>query len=573
MEGVGKSAFNFKIDKRAFALGFAIFALGLLIRLIGIGWGLPNSERVTSLHPDEPIVLGVAQRIQPTQLNFTPGFYNYGTFYPSLLRVAIDGINAYGGGPVGEKPTPESIAVATAHYHMAGRVISALAGAAIGWVVVLLLLPFAGQLGAGAGGLACAIAPGLVVHSRFQTVDVLATFLAACSLLWAIRVATVEAPSLKWVGFAGMLAGLSAGTKYTGLLLLLPLCTGIYFGFKSDKIRLGKALGIAVGSILIAFVVSTPGVLLQTDAFMRDFKYEALHTSQGHGLTFIGTSSGFIYHLSNLAETLSPLLLLMGAIGLAWLAYQKQKWVVVMVVFGLAYYVLIGRAEVKFLRYVLPLVPVIACGFGGLVGWLHQQAGYVKYINVFGIVALTGFGGGGLYQTIVFSQWMQGDDLRDVVGRDLRQKAPASVGIVEDAWFWTPTLYPMAAVPRAVPFLARLEAQQAAPVKVLQVVDGEARPQWDTRLIEQLKPDRITFTSFEYDDLERMAHMTKVPDQDKPLVDAFILFLKTLNRDYEPELPEGMSQPLGMEGPKVHDLMYIRPTIWVWKRKTASPTP
>jgi hypothetical protein len=562
MSSVGQSTFNFKIDRVAFLLGLAVFVLGLGLRLVGITWGLPNDQRTTSLHPDEPIVLGVARAIQPAQGNFTPGFYNYGTFYMTILRVATDVVNGYGGGP--QAKDGSDIPAATARYHLAGRVISAVSGAAIGWVVVALMVPLLGRRAALAAGLACALAPGMVVHSRFQTVDVFATFLAISSLFWAVKIAMSEAPSLKWVGYAAVLAGLSGGTKYTGLLLLIPLLVAVGFSFRGA--RLVPAIGMAIGATVLAFLSATPGALLQTDAFMRDFKYEALHTSQGHGLTFVSTGPGFVYHLSNLAETVSVLGVVIGGIGLAWAIAKRHRWAVVLVVFAVLYYVLIGRAEVKFLRYVFPLVPLVACGFGAAVAFFEQRGGFWRYANVLSIIALTGVGGGGLYSSILYTQWMSQPDPRDAVGQEL-VKEGGSVGIPEDAWFWTATVYPEAAVPRGVPFARRLEAQKLAPVPVLQVVDGESRPAWSIRLIDELKPDRITFTSFESDDLQRIQASGSVPAEDKPLVDSFVEFQTALNRDYEVE------SVTGFDGPKVHDLMYIRPTVWVWKRKTPSLTP
>lgn len=556
---VGRSTFNLKIDKVTFLLGLAVFALGLAIRLVGIGWGLPNAQRITSLHPDEPIVLGVSQSLQPAQGKLTPGFYNYGTLYLTLLRVSTDVVNGYGGGP--QAKDGSDLPAATARYHLAGRILSALSGAGIGWVVVALLVPLVGRRGALAGGLACALAPGLVVHSRFQTVDVFATFLAISSLYWAVKVATSEAPSLKWVAFAAVLSGLSGGTKYTGLLLVVPIGVAAFYGFRRSPERLAKAAGIAVAATALAFLFATPGALLETDAFLRDFKYEALHTSQGHGLTFVGTSPGFAYHMVNLIDSTSILMVVLGLAGVGWLAFRRHPGMVVLLSFALVYYVLIGRAEVKFLRYVLPLVPVLACGFGAMVGRLELRGGFWRYGNVFSIMALTGIGGGGLFSTILYTQWMSQPDVRDSVGADLIAKN-GSVGIPEDAWFWTPTLYPQVAVSRGVPFPRRLAAQNAAPVKVVQVVDGEARPVWSKRLIEELRPDRITFSSFEYDDLERISKLKPVPAEDQDVALNFVGFMSALNRDYE------LESVVGLDGPKVHDLMYIRPTIWVWKRKT-----
>ncbi len=96
-----------------------------------------------------------------------------------------------------------------------------------------------------------------------------------------------------------MFAGLSGSTKYTGVLGLLTLLVILYAYRKASFIK--EAL-IAVGATAAAFVLATPGVLLDNERFMHDFTYEMQHTSQGHGLVFEGTANGFLFHLLNLFQ-------------------------------------------------------------------------------------------------------------------------------------------------------------------------------------------------------------------------------------------------------------------------------
>ena len=214
--------------RRTLLLGLGVFVVALAVRLVGIGWGLPNDIRNQSLHPDEPVVFAASQRIEPSHLQFVPGFYSYGTLYLTLLRMTTDVVTAYGGGP--KDSSEKAMWRAVGRYHLAGRVLSALAGAATAWIVFLVLWPRTGLLGSLFGSMAMAFAPGHVVHSRFQTVDVLATFLLVVSLYFALRMLSPpdgDAPSdrnyLKWAAWAGLFAGLSAGTKYTGILALVAL--------------------------------------------------------------------------------------------------------------------------------------------------------------------------------------------------------------------------------------------------------------------------------------------------------------------------------------------------------------
>jgi hypothetical protein len=59
---------------QVYALPAIIFFIALALRLIAIDWGLPSQKHQQSYHPDEPVVWMYSQAIQPTSLDFTPGF-------------------------------------------------------------------------------------------------------------------------------------------------------------------------------------------------------------------------------------------------------------------------------------------------------------------------------------------------------------------------------------------------------------------------------------------------------------------------------------------------------------------
>ena len=107
-----------------------LVVLAFLIRLLGVGWGLPNALHNQSYHPDELVIWSYAQQIEPSKLHFDPGFYNYGTLYLTLLRVASDVVSAYSGS--------EGWA-AIGQMHLAGRLLSVLFGAGTVWFVFQML--------------------------------------------------------------------------------------------------------------------------------------------------------------------------------------------------------------------------------------------------------------------------------------------------------------------------------------------------------------------------------------------------------------------------------------------------
>ena len=546
---------------RRLVIGVAVglFVFSLLLRLVGIGWGLKNDLHNQSYHPDETFIFAVSQQIEPTSLKFTPGFYNYGTLYLTALRIASDMTSAYTGGF--DPKNPESYWSWAARCNLAGRVISALAGAGTVAVVFFLGLRVCPLFGAVFGALLVAVAPAHVVHSRFQTVDILATFFLALSALFALRL--IKGGTMRDAILSGVFAGLSGSTKYNGILALFTLYAALGLARKPDG--WGKAALGTVAAIL-AFVITTPGILLETDKFFRDFQYEMFHTSTGHGLVFVGTSSGFLYHLVNLVVGIGPILTILGIGGLAFAAWKKNPEVLALLAFFLVYYLLIGRAEVKFLRYTFPLYVSLGVGFGYLMAEMQKQQNWGKLVVALGIAGIGGLDpGGGMRQSLVFTAWMAGEDPRDSAARYLKQNAKV-VGWASDPGFYSPPLFPDSTAPRTMPFGSRMAAMDAAvsPIVRFHRPIGEDPFAFDTRLLTEDKPDFAAVSSIEYGDLDRLRGLKGLEQIDQLQVDRFQSFSAELTKNYE------VAQVFGSDGVvygATHDLEYVRPVVYLWKRK------
>ncbi len=528
--------------------------MALFIRVPGITWGLPNELHNQSYHPDEQVIWVFSQGIEPAHLKFTPGVYNYGTLYLTLLRVASDVVAGYGGGP--KANDPESVWRYIGACHLAGRWISALAGSGAVVFVFFMLRRLTNEFGAALGAMLLAVAAAFVVHSRFQTVDVLATFFLAGSLWFALRVLDDERPD-KMALLAGVFAGLSAGTKYTGVLALLALVAALAL---RDKPFRWKALASGVGACFGVFLLTTPGALLESDKFLRDFRYEMLHTSTGHGLVFEDVGNGFLYHLTNLFQSLGPIALIMAVVGLGMAAWQRQRWAGVLLAFFVPYYFLIGRAEVLFIRYTFPLLVVLAVAFGWLAGSSHDKGGKNRLVAALAVLA-TGLT---LIITLGFTSPMMGSDYRDILAKDLKANAKpeTTVGLVSDPWFYTPPLIPDSAIMRGQNKLQWQEMAESSGPHVVQYIpeDPRTRFDWDKRLLTEIKPDFVVFSSFEVADVSRLSKSGK----HYPEVDHFL--------EFQAELEKGYQQVSGADGYRtagymVHDLKYVRPIYWVWKRK------
>jgi hypothetical protein len=557
-----------------------LFAAALALRLWGIGWGLPDDKRHWSYHPDEPVLYAYSQQIEPAKLDFEPGFYNYGTLYLTLLRVTSDVARTYSNaGPVEGGEPQIWMEMRTAH--LGGRIVSALAGAGTAVVLFLMLRRRLGDPAALAGALVVAFAPGHVVHSRFQTVDVLAAFFLSLSALFALRLLPggkkeaedppQPAAAMRQALWCGVFAGLSAGTKYTGILGLFTLFAAAAYLPRGR--RLAPALAGA-GAALAVFLLATPGAFLNSAKFLEDFRYEMQHTSQGHGLVFAGLPSGFFWHLYNLVIGVGPLLVLLGLGGAGAALRKGHPEAFALAAFALPYYLLIGRAEVLFLRYTFPLLILLAFGVAWLVRWSSDRGGAARWLPAFVIAGLGGLLGGGLASSAVSGVWMSQPDPRDQV-QTLLQGKEGTVGLVSDPWYYTPPFYPETGAPRWIPFEARhrlmLEAESPSLARFLPENPAE-RFDWDVRLLDQ-EPEFVVFSSFETEGYDRLRILPNLQPEPKLHVERFVAFYERLKSEYELEATFGETRAAGgridLAFGGVHDLMYVRPLMWIWKRKAA----
>ncbi len=323
----------------------------------------------------------------------------------------------------------------------------------------------------------------------------------------------------------------------------------------------------AVRAIEALGKISAPGVLLESRRFWRSFKYEMVHTSTGHDLLFVNVGSGFIYHLRNLIEGLGPALLIVSLFGLGVAAYRRHKWILVLLCFAVPYYILIGRAEVLFIRYTFPLYITLAVGFGYLMGRAHERQGPYRFAVMAGILSL----GLSFIQSWTMTSWMMSVDPRDEAALRLKGLAGSTpnmtVGLVSDPWYYTPPLVPDTAVMRNNLQLAYSEMQASHHPGVVQYL-ADDRHDWDTRLITEAKPDYIVFSSFEVGDLWRLRDATNLLPQDKLRVDRFKEFEALLEAGYETDDKADPKVRYDDATALVHDLEYIRPQIWIWKRKS-----
>ncbi|MGQ0720117.1 MAG: ArnT family glycosyltransferase [Candidatus Eiseniibacteriota bacterium] len=519
------------------ALG--IVGLAVLARAAGLGWGLPDETHFFSYHPDEFSVAGTVNGMLNTG-DLNPRFFHYGSATIYLTWLLAWPLHAAG------------FVKTVVGTHVIARLITLAFAAGTVVLVAKLSRALSGERAAWVAASFLALMPGHVLHSAFATVDVPAAFLTTLTLILAVRVA--ETPSAKSAALAGAAAGLAAATKYNaGIVLLAPVVAVAVgrAGAAGDAGRKLRRAGAACLAALAAFVLATPYAVLDFAAFREDVGFELFeHARSGHGEVFAQTGNGWWYHLTaNLPYVAGVPLALAGGAGLVLLARRRSAADLVVLAFASAYFALLGASEVRFLRYLLPLAPVLAVAAAhGTAAVRHGGARRgVLAIVLASLVMLTG------RQQAAFAA----TDPRTAAAEWMQANAPngAGVGLAKTPWHYTAAITPWNGGDDAYETFAAYEAERGRYRFV--VFRG-----WNVTALERNAPEFFVLSEFEHREEER----TGVP--------AALGFLRELRADYRPaavfeRIPPRERRIFGRSFAP-HDWLYPFATVTVWRRVEAA---
>ena len=536
-----------------------VLLLAFALRAWGLTWGLPSATHYFSYHPDESRVLEAAS--SPVMNVFAgrllPHFYNYGSL--QLYLVCFANTLAALAGAI--DIVPKDFAVwypQWAKMYLVGRGLTVGMGIGTVFAVYRIGERLWGRRAGLLAALTLAVMPLHAQHSHFLTVDVPATFWAMLSLLWAVRLATGDPKPWRAALWAGVFAGLAAATKYNLALALLPLVAAC------AVTRQPKTLALGLSAFVLAFLAACPGAILEHTAFLHDLRFEAVHVQNVNDPTFRDTGSGFVYHVTrNLDAGLGLPLLLLALVSVGYAVYRRERGDGLLAAFALPYYVLISLAAVRYARYTIPLLPILALWVGRAVADGMRAAMPIRRGAAIGVSAVT------LGLTLVWCLRLVGlmadQDMRDWAlskinspGYSRRAPALATVGFAAMPWFGTPPLNPYFSYSAPGAWRKTLTPGEASRI----VYGGK---DWDVALLEAKKPDLVVLSEYDYADALRL----KDPEA--------LHYLEVLRRDYTRStiLADNNSalstQYTRIEGLPTrgwpHDMLYTCPIISFYKRK------
>ncbi len=365
---------------------FIVLVAAFAVRLYGIDW-----DDGADLHPDELFIakivlidriyldwpLDIASILDPNRSSLNPRTLDptTGKFrefaYGTLPLFVTDGAAWVLSRITGTNWN------SIERVYLVGRAISAGLSA-------LTVLPIA-ALGAAAGGrsvgllaaLFAAMAPMSIQLAHFFTTDSWLTCFVAICLLASLAAARIGGPRRFLV--AGALFGLAMATKSSGFALAAPILAALAIdahrrleaGFRRETVLpIFTSAIAAAAAALVAFLVFEPFALLQPDGYLHSIRVQADIASGAFDVPFTRVYAGTVPVLYQLEQLFrwgyGPAAAALAIAGIAMLisVAVRRRLVPALILMSwfIAYGAVIVLSDVKFIRYLEPLAPVLAVG-------------------------------------------------------------------------------------------------------------------------------------------------------------------------------------------------------------------
>ena len=406
-----------------------ILTAAAVARLWGIGFCFPH----THCRPDEDAISAIVGGFRSG--DFNPHVFNY----PALFMLAVASVlgillNAerllHRVVPFHFDSLLDGVSITEKNY-MVARLLSAAAGVASVWVIFRVGRRLFDRQAAVAAAALLSVAFLHVRDSHFGVTDVPMSFMVLLAFAAAVRLA--QSGSRKDLIFAGVTAGLAASTKYNGALVALPVLFAVFISPAPPR-QSRLADSIIVLLLMIATILCTsPYTVLEFGRFFADLSSDAQHLSAGHGLDL---GRGWIYHATmTLRFGVGLPLLVVGVAGMVVLLWREPRTGVLVALFPVSYYGVLGSGYTVFTRHMTPVVPFLCltgayflCEISGSIAVRLKRPGWRPALAS---VAVLGVLWPSLHSVVMFDTLIARPDSRVLARRWIEQRFPPATTIAQ----------------------------------------------------------------------------------------------------------------------------------------------
>ncbi|MCB9550052.1 MAG: glycosyltransferase family 39 protein [Myxococcales bacterium] len=213
-------------------------------------------------------------------------------------------------------------------------------------------------------------------HQRWIAPDAVMAQLGALALWLLLR----ARGDRRWLLAGAVAAGLCCGAKYTGGIFLFGALGVAWAATRGQgRWRVVGTLAATAALFGAAYLLTTPGTLLDYGRFLHHLSYELAHYAKGHGSYSVPDTST---HLAKMGAWLGGAALspwptvawawaALALLGLGLTLRRGRRWL--LVVLPLAYLLFLGRQRVLIVRNLLILLPFLAIWAAIGAAWLAER--------------------------------------------------------------------------------------------------------------------------------------------------------------------------------------------------------
>lgn len=366
-----------------------LLLLALVLRIWGIQFGLPYAY-----HVDEITYVSAALNLGAGVIGKQPnptGFSNilFGEYALFFLLGRLTGLYSSTADFEAAYRSDPSL------FLLLGRLTSAFLGTltvlTVYWTGKAMRDRWTGLIGA----LFLATAFLHVRDSHYGVPDIAATFLLSLTVL--LGVLSIQRSSWRFLALAALSAGLTITTKWSLWLVVTPFALAFFWSVfhNAEASRPALKVGIALASLLAGLLLGGFQLFLQPFTYieyaLREWRSGA---AGGFGIWQIDTVSGWIFYLKTLGYGLGVLLAGLAFVGAGLQIIKVPRgWDhigLLLIVFPLFYFLVMGATRHYFARYALPLIPFAALfaaeAIMALGAWLSARSPGMGRVMVTGLV-------------------------------------------------------------------------------------------------------------------------------------------------------------------------------------------
>lgn len=402
-----------------------VLILGLLVRLSGIWFGLPDL-----CHADEPIVVNHA--VAYGTGDFNPHFFKVPPLVSYMLFICY-GIYYVIGRAIGFFSGLEDFQNLflsdPSSFYLIGRIVfGALLGTATVYVFYRLVDRFFSRTHAILGSFFLAFAFLHVRDSHYIYCDIPLLLLLVTAYFPIFRILQHD----HWKDYLlfGILLGAATATKYNGIFLLFPFATAHFFRLKQLRFRVLYNLFIAALVSFITYSALNPFSWLDFHFFWSELR------GQGRSEGFTGLIHHLVYSLNG-GLGFPVLVFALGGILISLFSLTAKH--LVFLSFVLVYYLVLSFFSQPYDRYVLPLVPFLIFFAADALIYVRQKFNLPKV--AWFILALL-IASPSIFKVGLSDQLFVQKDIRTVAREWIERNISPNTKIALDIPFYLPRLKP-----------------------------------------------------------------------------------------------------------------------------------